>query len=58
MSRILATRAGRYALATLVGLAVGACTGEPMPMDALARAATVLSRNGTANVYTFTLAGA
>ena len=39
MSRILATRAGRFALATLVGLAVGACTDESMPMDALAEAA-------------------
>ena len=43
MSRIASTRAGRFALATLVGLAVGACTDESLPTDLAEAAAPVLS---------------
>jgi hypothetical protein len=33
MSRIIATRAGRFALATVIGLAIGAYTDEPLAAD-------------------------
>ncbi len=46
MSRIASTRAGRFALATVVGLAVGACTDESLPTELASAAAPVLSLFG------------
>lgn len=43
MSRIASTRAGRFALATVIGLAVGACTDETLPTQLAEAAAPVLS---------------
>lgn len=43
MSRIASTRAGRLALATVIGLAVGACTDETLPTQLAEAAAPVLS---------------
>jgi beta propeller repeat protein len=43
MSRIASTRARRFALATVIGLAVGACTDESLPAGLASAAAPVLS---------------
>ncbi len=43
MTRIASTRAGRFALATVIGLAVGACTDESLPTQLATAAAPVLS---------------